>query len=252
MSKVKELPFVSLQYYATAAYPCSYLANKTARSQVATPSHLIQADVYSELVANGFRRSGMYTYRPYCDHCQACMPCRVLAAEFTPKRYQLRAWKRHQDLVTHVMPLSYQEEHYELYLNYQKSRHEGGGMDSDDQDQYRQFLLQSRVNSRLIEFRDGPEGKEPGRLRIVSIIDIVNDGLSSVYTFFDTTEKNASYGTYAIVWQIDQVKKLNLPHLYLGYYIQDSPKMSYKISYEPIQVLNNEQWQVFQPDTDLT
>ena len=244
MSQLKELPFTALQFYATAPYPCSYLEDRVARSQVAIPSHLINADIYGELVANGFRRSGMYTYRPYCDGCKLCTACRVDVLQFKAKRYQKRAWQKHQNLNFKISELVFNEEHYALYMAYQKNRHSGGGMDSDDQDQYKQFLLQSKVNSRLIEFRDGVDGPEPGKLRMISIIDIISDGLSSVYTFFDTNNKNASYGTYCILWQIEQVKKLNLAYLYLGYYIKESPKMSYKAQFEPIEILIDEHWQL--------
>jgi arginyl-tRNA--protein-N-Asp/Glu arginylyltransferase len=244
MSKLKELPFTTLQFYATAPYSCSYLSDRVARSQVATPAHLINADLYGELVSNGFRRSGMYTYRPYCDGCKACTACRVNIQQFAPKRYQKRAFKKHQGLQAKVGHLAYIQEHYELYMSYQKDRHAGGGMDSDDQDQYQQFLLQSKVNTRLVEFRDGPNDPEPGKLRIVSIIDIIQNGLSSVYTFFDTSVENASYGTYCIMWQLEQAKKLNLPYLYLGYLIKESPKMAYKSEFEPLEVLVDDHWQL--------
>ena len=244
MSKLKELPFTTMQFYATAPYSCSYLSDRVARSQVATPAHLINADLYGELVSNGFRRSGMYTYRPYCDGCKACTACRVNIQQFAPKRYQKRAFKKHQGLQAKVGHLAYIQEHYELYMSYQKDRHAGGGMDSDDQDQYQQFLLQSKVNTRLVEFRDGPNDPEPGKLRIVSIIDIIQDGLSSVYTFFDTSVENASYGTYCIMWQLEQAKKLNLPYLYLGYLIKESPKMAYKSEFEPLEILVDDHWQL--------
>ncbi|MFM6922884.1 MAG: arginyltransferase [Polynucleobacter victoriensis] len=244
MSKLKELPFTTLQFYATAPYSCSYLSDRVARSQVATPAHLINADLYGELVSNGFRRSGMYTYRPYCDGCKACTACRVNIQQFAPKRYQKRAFKKHQGLQAKVGHLAYIQEHYELYMSYQKDRHAGGGMDSDDQDQYQQFLLQSKVNTRLVEFRDGPNNPEPGKLRMVSIIDIIHDGLSSVYTFFDTSVENASYGTYCIMWQLEQAKKLNLPYLYLGYLIKESPKMAYKSEFEPLEILVDDHWQL--------
>jgi arginine-tRNA-protein transferase len=243
MSKLKELPFTTLQFYATAPYECSYLAHHQARSQVATPTHLIHADVYGELVASGFRRSGLYTYRPYCDGCKACIACRVDIERFKPKRYQQRAFKKHQNLEIKIGHLEFFQEHYDLYMSYQHDRHLHGGMDGDDQDQYKQFLLQSKVNSRLIEFRDGPHGEEPGKLRIVSIIDVVQSGLSSVYTFFDTSNQNASYGTFTIMWQIEQTRKLHLPYLYLGYYIKESPKMSYKAQFEPLEVLVDDVWQ---------
>jgi len=243
MSKLKELPFTTLQFYATAPYECSYLAHKQARSQVATPTHLIHADVYGELVASGFRRSGLYTYRPYCDGCKACIACRVDVERFSPKRYQQRAFKKHQNLEVKIGHLEFFQEHYDLYMSYQHDRHLHGGMDGDDQDQYKQFLLQSKVNSRMIEFRDGPDGEEPRKLRIVSIIDVVQSGLSSVYTFFDTSNPSASYGTFTIMWQIEQTKKLQLPYLYLGYYIEESPKMSYKAQFEPLEVLVNDVWQ---------
>jgi arginine-tRNA-protein transferase len=237
MSQIQELPFSTIQFYATASYRCSYLPEQQARSQVAAPGHLIHAETYSGLVEQGFRRSGLFTYRPHCDHCRACVPLRIDCHAFEPNKAQRRAHKAHQHLHAHTRALSWSSEHYDLYSRYQAARHPGGGMDEDSRAQYSQFLLASRVNSRLVEFRDNSD-----RLQMVAIIDLLNEGLSSVYTFYDP-DVPGSLGTYGILWQIEQCRALALPWLYLGYWIEQSPKMNYKSRFKPAQCLIDGTWQ---------
>ncbi len=239
MSRPHEQGLSLIQFYTTAAYPCSYLDTESARSQVAIPGDLIDAAVYSQLVRAGFRRSGVFTYRPHCDRCRACVPVRVPVADFVANRSQRRAWREHQDLQVQLLGLSYREEHYRLYRQYQQSRHAGGGMDEDSREQYRNFILKSQVSSMLAEFRLN------GELKMVSLIDELTDGLSSVYTFYQPDDQ-ASYGTFNVLWQLALCRQMQHPYLYLGYWIGASRKMAYKTRFRPIEGLIDGQWQRLQ------
>lgn len=227
---------IAIHFYATASYSCSYLPGREARSQVAAPADAIGAGFYSQLLLQGFRRSGQFVYRPACDHCQACVPVRLLVNEFRPNRSQIRAGKKYANLQVRLLPLTFFDEHFQLYQRYQSARHAGGGMDFDNREQYENFILKSNVSSFLAEFR------EDGVLRMVSLIDQVDDGLSSAYTFFDPDVPGASYGVNNILWQINLARQLGLPHLYLGYWIRECSKMAYKTQYRPLEGLLAGQW----------
>ncbi|NYT64713.1 arginyltransferase [Alcaligenaceae bacterium] len=236
MNHLDEANLKTLQFYSTAEYDCSYLPDRQARSQVAAPTHLIGPAAYSRLIEQGFRRSGLFTYRPQCATCQACLPIRVDVHRFQPKRSQRRVWRHHQALQTKTRPLAWDPEHYALYRLYQQRRHPGAGMDEDSRSQYTQFLLASRVDSHLVEFRL-PDGK----LQMIALIDTLDTGLSAVYTFFDP-DAPGSLGTYGVLWQIARCQALGLPWLYLGYWITESRKMAYKSQFQPFQILRNGVW----------
>ena len=238
MTLLRDLPLEALQFYLTAPYPCSYLSEHEARSQVATPSFLISTAIYSELVRHGFRRSGTFTYRPRCDDCTQCIPARVDVNNFSASRSQRRTWKKLQHLEASLHPLEDKAEYFELYKRYQNARHLDGGMSNENHDQYQKFLLQSHVDSMLVEFR------EDGVLRMVSIIDALDDGISSVYTFFEPDMPQAGFGTYNVLWQIELCRQLQRPYLYLGYWISESRKMAYKANYQPLHGLINGEWKL--------
>ena len=244
MTLLPELPIQRLQFYLTAPYPCSYLPDRLARSQVATPAALVDTPVFSEMARLGFRRSGHYVYRPRCDGCDACLPARVVVDDFGPRRSQRRNRMRNRDIEYALRPLEFVEEHYGLYRRYQAARHAGGGMDMDDREQYRAFLLTSQVDSVLAEFR------LDGRVVMVSLIDRLLDGLSAVYTFYEPDLAKRGLGVFNVLTQIELAAGLHLPYLYLGYWIRQSPKMAYKSDYRPLEIYRDGIWQTL-TDSEL-
>ncbi len=242
MTLPSEPPLHKLQFYVTTPYKCGYLPNKLAQSLIAAPHHLVDANIYNGLIQQGFRRSGKFAYRPHCENCSACIPVRIVLNEFAPTRSQKRAYKQHADLTARITPVSYNQSHFELYSHYQALRHADAELinqaeTKDDAEQYRQFLCESNVESLLVEFRDAKN-----QVKIVSVIDAVHDGISAVYTFYDALDTKASYGTYSIMWLAEWAKNLNLPYLYLGYWIEASKKMSYKQAFKPQERLMDGEW----------
>jgi arginine-tRNA-protein transferase len=242
MSLPSDTPLQKLQFYVTTGYTCGYLPNKMAQSLIAAPQHLVDAKVYSGLIQQGFRRSGKFSYRPHCENCQECIAVRIILDQFSPNRSQKRAFKQHQNLSTTILPVGFHEEHYTLYASYQRARHSDEKIQAEtesqetDIEQYQSFLCQSNVESVIVEFR------ENGQLKMVSVIDIVRDGISAVYTFYDTTDTSSSYGTYNVLWQTLWARELGLSYLYLGYWIKDSKKMAYKQNFKPLEKLIDGEW----------
>lgn len=250
MSLPSDTPLQKLQFYVTTGYTCGYLPNKMAQSLIAAPQHLVNAQVYNSLIQQGFRRSGKFAYRPHCENCQECVAVRVILDKFVQNRSQKRAFKQHKNLITKILPVDFYEDHYALYARYQLARHHEKKDDNSadvkpeaetastesDIEQYQSFLCQSNVESVMVEFR------EDGELKMVSVIDIAHDGLSAVYTFYETTDIATSYGTYNVLWQALWAKTLRLPYLYLGYWIKDSKKMAYKQNFKPLEYLVDGEW----------
>ena len=236
MSLPSDKPLQKLQFYVTTGYSCGYLPNKLAQSLIASPQHLINADIYSGLIQQGFRRSGKFAYRPHCEACRECIAVRVILQNFSPSRSQKRSIKQHDNLTVSILPVAFYEEHYALYTAYQKARHSEADKEQEDAEQYKSFLCQTNVESVLLEFR------ENNQLKMVSVVDIVHDGISAVYTFYDASNPKCSYGTYNVLWQIAWTKSLNLPYLYLGYWIKDSQKMAYKQNFQPLEKLIDGEW----------
>ncbi len=229
-----------VHFFRTPPHTCSYLENRLARSEVVVYPNPLTVKDYSKLIRCGFRRSGNYVYRPACDACHACIAVRIVVDQFTPNRTQKRIEKQYASLIQRVLPCEFDSEHYELYLRYQRVRHTGGSMDRDDVDLYLEFLESTMGDHVLFEFRS-----VDGMLKMVSLVDVVEDGLSAVYTFFDPDNPKDSLGTYGILSQVNIAKQLGLPYVYLGYWIEESPKMVYKSRFSGLECLEGLEWVSF-------
>ncbi len=219
-----------------SAHACGYLPERHARSAFVDPAFPLEPALYGALLDQGFRRSGDYAYRPMCLNCRACHSARIVAAEFSPDRAQRRCLKRNTDLTLHVRE-RLTGEHYALYRRYLDARHPSGGMDPEDADAFQEFLGCGWGSTEFWEFR------AEARLMALAVVDRVPRGISAVYTFFEPDERSRSLGTYAILTQIQRAQAEGLPHVYLGYWVPGSPKMDYKKSYQPLEVLRPAGWQ---------
>ena len=202
----------------------------------ADPAANIDARTYSALSAFGFRRSGNHIYRPHCQNCSACVPVRIPVDKFEMKRSQRRIWKRNQDLqVNKIAPL-FNDETYNLYDQYISRRHADGDMYPPEPEQFKSFLVESREETIFYEFR------QQQSLVAVAVADQLEDGLSSIYTFFDPDLAKLSPGVFTILWQIEKAREMNLQYVYLGYWIKQSQKMNYKIEYKPLELFLKDHW----------
>lgn len=227
-----------LKFYATQEHPCSYLPTEQATTLFLDPSQPMDVGVYAKLSDVGFRRSGDHLYRPHCQNCSACIPARLPATIFSPNRQQKRIIKRNIDLDVSVVRPSFTEEYYALYSRYIEQRHADGDMHPPNREQFSTFLVRDLSFSRFYEFR------LQGQLLAVAVTDMLPSGLSAVYTFYDPEHEHRSLGRYAILWQIAETASLGLHYLYLGYWIKNCRKMSYKTQYRPIELFVNQRWTV--------
>jgi len=227
----------NIKIYLSAPHECPYLPSETASSLIIDPNLTIDRDALSFFTVNGFRRSGDVIYRPHCAQCNACVSVRIPVSTYQPNRSQKRTAKRNRDLRIVATRARFDDDHFDLYMRYQRSRHPDSEMCDPDPEQYRRFLVNDRHETWFYEMY------EQDRLVAVTVCDRLNDGLSAIYTFFEPEHSWRSLGTFAVMHQIEQAKELELSYVYLGYWIAECRKMSYKTSFKPIEGLVNGIWQ---------
>lgn len=225
-----------IKFFTTAAHACSYLDDRQAITLFADPDADMTPQLYSRLSDMGFRRSGNYVYRPQCRECRACVSVRIPVALFTPRRSQRRCWQHNQDISIRQVPAEWHEEHYALYARYISARHRDGDMFPPTPRQYREFLTCDWAETVFMEFRAGE------RLLAVAVTDVIDDGLSAVYTFYDPDENPRSLGTFAILSQVEECRRRGLPFLFLGYWVRHADRMRYKTQFRPLELLVEGEW----------
>jgi arginine-tRNA-protein transferase len=241
---IREAP----QFYLTAASPCPYLAGREERKVF---THLVGAkarELNDLLTHGGFRRSQTIAYRPACETCRACVSLRVLVDDFKPGRTWRRTMALNDDLVGQSLSNKPTSEQYSLFRRYLDHRHPEGGMAEMTVLDYAMMVEDSHVDTNVIEYRRrGPDsafsGKGEGDLVALSLTDRMSDGLSMVYSFYDPAQSHRSLGTWMILDHIERARKLGLPYLYLGYWVQGSPKMDYKARFLPQERLLGRGWE---------
>lgn len=229
-----------LQLYITAESLCSYFDDKQSRNLVPDPDISLNMPVYNQLIQHGFRRSGSHCYRPHCDDCGACLPSRIPVRLFKPNRSQRRCLKTNQELKLVTVNAEYSEEYFELYSRYLNSRHIDGSMAYPEQSDFSQFLFCNWSDTQFLEIRQHDGSQD--RLIAVAVTDITSTGVSAVYSFFDPELANRSLGTYCILKQIEYADKLGLEYVYLGYWIENHPKMHYKCNFRPMEIFRGGNW----------
>ena len=227
---------VKINFFASTPEPCSYLDDRKSVSAFANPHMDMDMRTYNELIQRGFRRSGGYIYRPHCPHCQECISVRVPVKHHCYSRNEKRIIKRNADLTTSVSPGRFREEHFDLYRRYIASRHNDGSMANPSKSDYHRFLICDWTDTLFVEYRLNRV------LLAVAVCDVTDSGLSAVYTFFDPDHADRSPGHFAILNQIHETQQRDLDYLYLGYWIRDCDKMSYKRRYKPLEAYINDQW----------
>jgi len=236
--------------YLSLPHTCSYLPDRVATTLFIDPQHTLNSELYGNFSRRGFRRSGDLIYRPHCRNCTACVSVRVPVNKFVPNRSQKRTWRKNQDIGVCAVQPAFSQEHFALFLRYQEKRHPGSGMGNPDPERYMRFLTcapQSghQIKTRFLELR------RQETLLGVAVVDLLPDGLSAVYTFYDPDLPKRGLGIYAVLWQIAYAQSLGLPWLYLGYWIKQSAKMAYKINYRPLEIYRNGEWILLQNSEHL-
>ena len=228
-----------IPYYVLAESPCPYLANRWERKLLTEINGKDPTGHYSLLSKAGFRRSHQFAYRPACDNCKACIPVRVLAKQFVWSRSLKRIRAMNRDLTIEETPARATEEHFGVFKSYVVARHDDGEMAEMSFGDYRGMVEQTRLDTRIAEFR-APDGK----LVAACLLDWLEDGPSAVYSFFDPSESRRSLGTHMVLWLIEAAQQSGLPHVYLGYWIEKTHKMSYKARFRPLEGLGPKGWQL--------
>ena len=224
-------------FYGTAAQPCPYLPGRMESKAVTDLSGPDAPRLHDLLSQAGFRRSHTIAYRPACHGCRACVPVRVVVAGFKPSRSLRRVRQRNRDLTAELRPPIATLEQFTLFRDYELARHGDGDMALMDFTDYRAMVEDTAVQTNIVEFREPDK-----RLVAVSLCDRLGDGISGVYKFFALDRERNSPGSFVILWHIEQVRSLGLPYLYLGYWIAESPKMAYKMRFQPLEGLIGERW----------
>ncbi|SFU21731.1 arginyltransferase [Mesorhizobium sp. YR577] len=231
-------PQSSPQFYLTVPAPCPYLERQFERKVFANLGKNNAAELNDLLSQGGFRRSQNIAYRPACDACHACISVRVLVEEFNKTRSMRWVWQRNANLTSCAYKAQPSTEQYNLFRRYVNVRHRTGGMYDMGVLDYAMMVEDTHVNTQVVEYRRrGPDvstaGINEGVLVAVALTDVMADGLSMVYSFYDPDERNVSLGTFIILDHIKRARALKLPYVYLGYWVEGSSKMQYKIRFTP-------------------